>query len=56
MMQKEISEVLGEMQQALTAMMKSQAYASAVANARLEEVEKLLPRKEEDRAEEGKEI
>lgn len=56
-MQKEISEVLGEMQQALTAMMRSQAIASAVANSRLTELEKLLPPKQDEtRSEVGKEI
>lgn len=38
-MQKEISEVIGEMQQAMTALMRSQAMATAVANSRLEELE-----------------
>jgi hypothetical protein len=38
-MQKEVSEVIGELQQALTALMRSQAMATAVANSRLEELE-----------------
>lgn len=38
-MQKEVSEVVGELQQAMTALMRSQAMATAVANSRLEELE-----------------
>lgn len=38
-MQKEVSEVIGELQQAMTALMRSQAMATAVANSRLEELE-----------------
>ena len=41
-MQKEVSEVLGEMQQAITSLMRAQALATAVTNSRLTEVEKLL--------------
>ena len=41
-MQKEVSEVIGEMQQALTSLMRAQAVATAVTNSRLTEVEKLL--------------
>jgi hypothetical protein len=41
-MQKEVSEVIGEMQQALTSLMRAQAVATAVINSRLTEVEKLL--------------
>lgn len=38
-MQKEVSEVIGELQQAMTALMRSQAMATAVTNSRLEELE-----------------
>lgn len=38
-MQKEVSEVVGELQQAMTALMRSQAMATAVVNSRLEELE-----------------
>jgi hypothetical protein len=38
-MQKEVSEVVGELQQAMTALMRSQAMATAVANSRLEDLE-----------------
>ena len=38
-MQKEVSEVVGELQQAMTALMRSQAMATAVANSRLTELE-----------------
>lgn len=39
-MQKEVSEVIGELQQAMTALMRAQAIASAVADSRLSELEK----------------
>jgi len=58
-MQKEVSEVVGELQQAMTALMRSQAMATAVTNSRLEELEsmtsadKLSERTEE---EQGKEL
>ena len=58
-MQKEISEVLGEMQQALTAMMRSQAIAASVADVRLKDLEaKVFPQEEETEIEHsgGKEI
>ena len=56
-MQKEISEVLGEMQQALTAMVRSQAIAASASHYRLTELEKLTGLKQEEaRTEEGKEI
>lgn len=42
-MQKEVSEVIGELQQAMTALMRSQAMATAVANSRLEELEAKVP-------------
>jgi hypothetical protein len=38
-MQKEVSEVIGELQQAMTALMKAQAMATAITNSRLEELE-----------------
>ena len=41
-MQKEVSEVIGELQQAMTALMRAQAVASAVAHSRLSELEKAL--------------
>jgi hypothetical protein len=51
-MQKEVSEVIGELQQAMTALMRSQAMATAVANSRLEELEgkaqSFTPRSEEE--------
>ena len=43
-MQKEVSEVIGEMQQALTGLMRAQAMATAITNSRLTEVETLLPK------------
>ena len=56
-MQKEVSEVIGEMQQALTGLMRAQAMASAVANSRLTELEQLLPPRPELREEDaGKEL
>jgi len=42
-MQKEVSEVVGELQQAMTALMRSQAIATAVTNSRLEELEAKVP-------------
>ena len=38
-MQKEVSEVIGELQQAMTALMKAQAIATAVINSRITELE-----------------
>lgn len=38
-MQKEVSEVVGELQQAMTALMRSQAIATAVVNSRLTDLE-----------------
>ena len=55
-MQTEVSQVIGEMQQALTALMRAQAMASAVANSRLQELEKLLPAPPAEPSEEGKEL
>ena len=40
-MQKEVSEVIGELQQAMTALMKAQAMATAVMNSRVTELEAL---------------
>ena len=54
-MQKEVSEVIGELQQAMTALMRSQAMASAVADSRLRELEALIP-KQISSSEEGKEL
>lgn len=42
-MQREVSEVIGEMHQGLTAMMNSLRMMAQTYNARLAEVEKLLP-------------
>jgi hypothetical protein len=47
-MQKEVNEVLGEMQQALTALMRAQAMASQVIDARLTEIEKKSGIKDSD--------
>ena len=56
-MQKEVSEVIGELQQAMTALMRSQAMATAVANSRLEELEaKVAPKELTPRTEGGKEL
>lgn len=57
-MQKEVSEVVGELQQAMTALMRSQAMATAVANSRLTELEeKTLGLTEQPRKDlEGKEL
>lgn len=57
-MQKEVSEVIGELQQAMTALMRSQAMATAVANSRLEELEsKVIPVTASETARsEGKEL
>ena len=38
-MQREVSEVIGELQQAMTALMKAQAIATAVMNSRVTELE-----------------
>lgn len=59
-MQKEVSEVVGELQQAMTALMRSQAMATAVANSRLTDLEAktadiALPA-EPRSSEEGKEL
>lgn len=56
-MQKEVSEVIGELQQAMTALMRSQAMATAVANSRLEELEaKVVTTEPAPRTEGGKEL
>lgn len=59
-MQKEVSEVVGELQQAMTALMRSQAMATAVANSRLTDLEaktEAIPLPSEDRQDEqGKEL
>lgn len=56
-MQKEVSEVIGELQQAMTALMRSQAMATAVANSRLEELEaKVVTTDPSPRTEGGKEL
>lgn len=55
-MQKEVSEVIGELQQAMTALMRSQAMATAVANSRLEELEAALSPKTEELHSGGKEL
>lgn len=38
-MQREVSEVIGELQQAMTSLMKAQAMATAVMNSRITELE-----------------
>jgi hypothetical protein len=59
-MQKEVSEVVGELQQAMTALMRSQAIATAVTNSRLTDLEaktRDMPLPTELRSsEEGKEL
>lgn len=47
-MQKEVNEVLGEMQQALTALVRAQAMASQVIDSRLTEIEKKSGIKDSD--------
>ena len=59
-MQKEVSAVVGELQQAMTALMRSQAIATAVINSRLTDLEaktRDMPLPTELRSsEEGKEL
>lgn len=55
-MQKEVSEVVGELQQAMTALMRSQAIATAVVNSRLTELEQGQATPESRTDEQGKEL
>lgn len=55
-MQKEVSEVIGELQQAMTALMRSQAMATAVANSRLEELEAAVLKDKPQEHSGGKEL